>query len=262
MEIRSALDAHAVAVVDLSQFHLFYPAYQGSTSAGGTTSADRTVRAMSSRASTVDLDDSGEQRHVRRARNTFALRDPTAPSRTPQVLFIPSKGRPIRNKVEGEGEVSHHIRILCKANPPKQLAVLGYSCAHDDFPFNFSSSVTARKIISDFIASNVKVCNYIQSPLTSQDRRVWYTRDDSADIASSITQLMPPGTETSLAMPVFGFDGQVSRVSVECANDRLRLRWSLAGSTHYSHTRLARYSLSRPLPVVSWRLVRLYLRSS
>ncbi len=39
----------------------------------------------------------------------------------------------------------------------KQLAVLGYSCAHDGFAFNFTSSPAARKIISDFIAGNVKV---------------------------------------------------------------------------------------------------------
>ena len=38
-----------------------------------------------------------------------------------------------------------------------QLAVLGYSCAHDGFAFNFTSSPAGRKIISDFIASNVKV---------------------------------------------------------------------------------------------------------
>lgn len=44
-----------------------------------------------------------------------------------------------------------------------------------------------------------------------QTRRMWYTRDDSEGIAQSITHLMPPGTETSMAMPVFGFDGQVSR---------------------------------------------------
>lgn len=35
-EIRHALDAHAVAIVDLSQFHLFYPTYQTSSSAGST----------------------------------------------------------------------------------------------------------------------------------------------------------------------------------------------------------------------------------
>jgi hypothetical protein len=35
--------------------------------------------------------------------------------------------------------------------------VLGYSCAHDNFTFNFMSSPAVRKIISDFKANNVKV---------------------------------------------------------------------------------------------------------
>ena len=35
--------------------------------------------------------------------------------------------------------------------------MLGYSCGHEDFAFNFTSSPVAKKIISDFIAANVKV---------------------------------------------------------------------------------------------------------
>lgn len=35
--------------------------------------------------------------------------------------------------------------------------MLGYSCQYDDFAFNFTSTPTAKKIISDFIAANVKV---------------------------------------------------------------------------------------------------------
>ncbi len=50
---------------------------------------------------------------------------------------------------------------------------------------------------------------------------MWYTRDDSEGIAQSITHLMPPGTETSLAMPIFGFDGQVSFAVVACWTDPL-----------------------------------------
>lgn len=46
---------------------------------------------------------------------------------------------------------------------------------------------------------------------------MWYTRDDSEGIAASITHLMPPGTETSLALPVFGFDGQVSFIFPLCS---------------------------------------------
>ena len=54
-----------------------------------------------------------------------------------------------------------------------------------------------------------------------QNRDVWYTRDDSAGIAQSINHLMPKGTETSLAMPVFGFDGQVAFAVVACWTDPL-----------------------------------------
>jgi hypothetical protein len=99
--------------------------------------------------------------------------------------------------------------------------------------FNFTSSPAARKIISDFIASNVKVgfeCNVrllvmlyrcSSADCRFQTRRVWYRRDDSEAVAQSITHLMPPGTETSMAMPVFGFDGQVAFAIVACWTDPL-----------------------------------------
>ncbi|OCF44334.1 hypothetical protein I317_01779 [Kwoniella heveanensis CBS 569] len=202
-EIRYALDAYAVGVVDLSQFHLFYPTYQNSSTGGGGTStrggstsgrsksqhsgADtarqsaQTGRTASTASSTAhglmgeeDSSDAySKPANVKRALPTYAISDPMAPSRTPQ------------------------------------LAVLGYSCSSNNFAFNFTSSPTSRKIIADFIASNVKT------------RRVWYTRDDSEGIAQSITHLMPPGTETSMAMPVFGFDGQVAFAVVACWTDPL-----------------------------------------
>lgn len=152
-EIRYALDAYAVAVVDLSQFHLFYPAFTGS-SAGGSTSRSRTkkestesltsvgrdrstptevpprgggsgdgstVRGLSTRkgwkdstdgvVSTAADDEEGysRSRGSKRAKKTYALSDPTAPGRTPQVLYIPS-GRRANSKASNAGlndEVSH-----------------------------------------------------------------------------------------------------------------------------------------------------------
>jgi hypothetical protein len=50
---------------------------------------------------------------------------------------------------------------------------------------------------------------------------VWYSRDDSEGVAESITHLMPSGTEASLAMPVFGYDGQVAFAVVGCWKDPL-----------------------------------------
>lgn len=50
---------------------------------------------------------------------------------------------------------------------------------------------------------------------------MWYNRDDSEGVAASINQLMPPGTETSLAMPVFDFSGQVAFAIVACWTDPL-----------------------------------------
>lgn len=35
--------------------------------------------------------------------------------------------------------------------------MLGYSCAYDNYAFNFTTSPAARKIVADFIASNVTV---------------------------------------------------------------------------------------------------------
>ncbi|KIR78165.1 hypothetical protein I306_04783 [Cryptococcus gattii EJB2] len=186
-EIRSALDAYAVSVVDLSQFHLFYPAYQNSSTGGGTTragsvmetatgsgattvrpGASSSIDQTTSTTSTVEEEDNPWDSKKKQARPTYSKNDPLAP-----------------------------------------LAVLGYSCAHDNYAFNFTTSPAARKIVADFIANNVTA------------RKVWYTRDDSEGIAASITHLMPPGTETSLALPVFGFDGQVSFAVVACWKDPL-----------------------------------------
>ncbi len=58
---------------------------------------------------------------------------------------------------------------------------------------------------------------YLADP---QTRQVWYSRDDSEGVAASINQLMPPGTETSLAMPVFDFSGQVAFAIVACWTTR------------------------------------------
>ncbi|WVQ96575.1 hypothetical protein IAU59_003680 [Kwoniella sp. CBS 9459] len=230
-EIRYALDAYAVAVVDLSQFHLFYPTYQNSSTGGGSSTrgggstsgrsrsqytGTDTARQSAltgrtgSTASSTTRGQMGEEdssdayskpANVKRARPTYAVSDPMAPSRTPQVLWIPSRRKVGSDRWGYEEE----------PNMPaaENLAVLGYSCSAENFAFNFSSTPAARKLIADFIASNVKT------------RRVWYTKDDNEGVAQSITHLMPPGTETSLAMPVFGFDGQVAFAVVACWTDPL-----------------------------------------
>nr|XP_019013177.1 uncharacterized protein I206_02675 [Kwoniella pini CBS 10737]OCF51958.1 hypothetical protein I206_02675 [Kwoniella pini CBS 10737] len=233
-EVRHALDAYAVSVVDLSQFHLFYPTYQNSSTGGGsstrggsstahTRSHDARTGSWSSstaRGGDEDQDAYAKPLNEKRARTTYAITDPMAPSRTPQVLFIPSRRKSDphqKRRFGGDGNedasdnVSYCFLIIApiSADKAKQLAVLGYSCAEDGFAFNFTSSPAARKIISDFIASNVKT------------RKVWFTRDDNEGIAQSITHLMPPGTETSMAMPVFGFDGQVAFAIVACWTDPL-----------------------------------------
>ncbi|WWC88243.1 uncharacterized protein L201_003149 [Kwoniella dendrophila CBS 6074] len=227
-EVRYALDAYAVAVVDLSQFHLFYPTYQnsstggGSSTRGGSTTGNNksqntgttgqssfTGGRTGSTSSSTARGNAGEDDqeaytkpiNVKRALPTYAITDPLAPSRTPQVLYIPS-----RRKSDPNARYSFTDNSNSNTD---NLAVLGYSCSEDGFAFNFTSSPAARKIISDFIASNVKT------------RKVWYTRDDNEGIAQSITHLMPPGTETSMAMPVFGFDGQVAFAVVACWTDPL-----------------------------------------
>ena len=144
-EIRSALDAYAVAIVDLSQFHLFYPTFAGSSTGGGSTrqssktgrrsgpgtSSRGDSRAQSSwsgegtvmpgmanssvgysgihesdasrqgRAEEGDDEHTHSERRSKRARQTYALKDPTAPSRTPQVLYIPS-GRRGQQSADGK----------------------------------------------------------------------------------------------------------------------------------------------------------------
>lgn len=92
---------------------------------------------------------------------------------------------------------------------------------------------------------------------------MWYTRDDSEGIAASITHLMPPGTETSLALPVFGFDGQVSFIPPLCVVlylmltllSRSHLRLSRAGKILSTHILLVQCSSLKQLLVVYWRLV-------
>jgi hypothetical protein len=138
MEIRHALDAYAVAIVDLSQFHLFYPTFQGSSTAGsssrgrharfGPSDNNTLMPGHSVGGSTVapsvlggggvsgggtstemgEIEVEGtdvytHNRHSKRARQTYALTDPTAPSRTPQVLYIPS-GRTGRSGKAGDRE--------------------------------------------------------------------------------------------------------------------------------------------------------------
>lgn len=111
-EIRSALDAYAVAVVDLSQFHLFYPAYQNSSTGGGSTragsvmetatgsgattvrpGASSSIDQTTSTTSTVEEEDNLWDSKKKQARPTYSKNDPLAPVRTPQVLFIPSRPR-------------------------------------------------------------------------------------------------------------------------------------------------------------------------
>ncbi|AFR98512.2 hypothetical protein C343_06491 [Cryptococcus neoformans C23] len=219
-EIRFALDAYAVAVVDLSQFHVFFPAYQNSSTGGGSTRAGSVMGTMTgsgattvrpgasssmdqstSIASTVGEEDNPWDSKKKQARPTYSMNDPMAPVRTPQVLFIPSRPR-AKSKWYNKSTEQ-------QSGDVDTLAVLGYSCAYDNYAFNFTTSPAARKIVADFIASNVTT------------RKMWYTRDDSEGIAASITHLMPPGTETSLALPVFGFDGQVSFAVVACWKDPL-----------------------------------------
>ncbi|WVQ73540.1 hypothetical protein IAR50_003116 [Cryptococcus sp. DSM 104548] len=223
-EIRLALDAYAVAVVDLSQYHLFYPAYQSTTTGSNSirtgsvtevpgrenrtannnnasTRGGSTARQPSSSGYSQDDDEDGLgyewSNKQKRARPTYSVDDPVQPGRTPQVLYVPSRPA-MRSK-----------KYQPKQTDEDSLAVLGYSCGNDGFAFNFTSSPAARKIVAEFIASNVV------------SRKVWYTRDDSHGIAQSMTHLMPPGTETSMALPVFGFDGQVAFAVVACWKDPL-----------------------------------------
>ena len=136
-EIRHALDAYAVAIVDLSQFHLFYPTFQGSSQGGsstrgkmsrfsgsksGTTLMGTTIGGGSTASPSLagggeTLDASDAYAHnssSKRARQTYALTDPTAPSRTPQVLHIPS-GRAGRagtgDKDQNQNEVSQGVLL-------------------------------------------------------------------------------------------------------------------------------------------------------
>jgi len=140
-EIRLALDAYAVALVDLSQFYLSYPTSAGSSTDGsstrrtsmtsktgtrsgheqGSSRADSQTQscwsgagtvmsgmagsmggcsgqlesdaARQGRAEEVDGKFARSDKRSRRARQTYALKDPTVSSRTPQVMYIASGRR-------------------------------------------------------------------------------------------------------------------------------------------------------------------------
>lgn len=166
-EIRSALDAYAVAIVDLSQFHLFYPTFAGSSTGGSSTrrasktgtqsgpgqgssragsktqsswSGDGTIvpnaagstqgysgynesdAARQGQAEEGDEEFTHSEKKSKRARQTYALKDPTAPSRTPQVLYIPSGRRGGSTSGFGkqgtnEEEVSHGRMVaMCSSS--------------------------------------------------------------------------------------------------------------------------------------------------
>jgi hypothetical protein len=131
-QIRLGLDAYAVSVVDLSQFHLFYPLFQNSStgassargvSTSGTTrssapgSSSARMSAAGSRTPgshrpnspagsmmTDDTDNYTQSNILRRAKETYAVLDPLAPSRTPQVLFIPSRPRGIKSPQDPDAD--------------------------------------------------------------------------------------------------------------------------------------------------------------
>ena len=121
-EIRLALDAYAVAAVDLSQFHLFYPAYQSSSTAGSSTRFTSTSHptqsfqtnsypsslgpeSLAESADTQEVEAYAKSRDQKIARKTWAIADPTAPSRKPQVLFIPGRRKPESNRSKYKKEL-------------------------------------------------------------------------------------------------------------------------------------------------------------
>jgi hypothetical protein len=109
--IRLGLSAYAVAVMDPSQFHLFYPSLQNS-STGGTSARDRStsgpIRSTTSKSprrtgsgrrspnpttEAILTDETDIYAQTRRAKETCSVADSLAPSRTPQVLFMHSRPR-------------------------------------------------------------------------------------------------------------------------------------------------------------------------
>ena len=175
-EIRIALTAHAVAVVDLSQYHLFYPSYQNSSIGGssvrGASTSDRRrpgsnsgslAGASITSAITSPFQDKMESN---KAKSHDPNLDPMAQPRAPQVLYIPNLRRRNGSQAEkgveepGKDPSSPDVNSTSmKLHLPDEqdVAVLGYSCDQDGFAFNFSNSPAARKVISDFIVNNVKV---------------------------------------------------------------------------------------------------------
>jgi hypothetical protein len=136
-EIRTTLDAYAVAVVDLSQFHMFYPAYAGS-STGTSGQASSTTGRQSSNwhysgqgsGSTASLggwsmDSELSMPYARpedrsRARPTYTVDDPTAAKpRMPQVVFVPKRRRsdpkaprpPVHQKDDHDD-----VGVICREN--------------------------------------------------------------------------------------------------------------------------------------------------
>lgn len=122
-EIRNTLDAYAVAVVDLSQFHMFYPAYAGSSTGTGTTSnmgssttGDNSSRwhssGQGSRQSTnsagtwsTDGDSMpyAKPEDTSRARPTYHVEEQHVPKgRLPQVVFVPQRRSNLKGKQEDD----------------------------------------------------------------------------------------------------------------------------------------------------------------
>lgn len=108
-EIRLGLGAYAVAVVDLSQFHLFYPSLQNSSTHGvpafgrSTSGQSRSSTFQSSQRTgrrgrtpkptteVVLTDETDVYAQTRKAKETYSVAGSLAPSRTPQVLFMDSR---------------------------------------------------------------------------------------------------------------------------------------------------------------------------
>jgi hypothetical protein len=168
--IRLGLSAYAVAVMDPSQFHLFYPSLQNS-STGGTSARDRStsgpIRSTTSKSprrtgsgrrspnpttEAILTDETDIYAQTRRAKQTCSVADSLAPSRTPQVLFMHSRPRGSKALQSRHQDGVSRLTVGSQTKFSKQLAVLGYSRAHDSFTFNFMSSPAVRKIISDFMA--------------------------------------------------------------------------------------------------------------
>lgn len=137
-EIRFALDAYAVAVVDLSRFHVFYPNYQNSSLAGTSTrDAAKTMTKSSTTKSTATIGPYSKGASMRSAetrrsgssqessegysrpdsakqpRPTYALNDPEQATRTPQVLYLPPDKSVKSDDNDEDEQVSAGTRNVC-----------------------------------------------------------------------------------------------------------------------------------------------------